>query len=151
MVLKTPVGDLYCNYNGTQYLTNLQYKPQNNNSIVTAELSEQLEAYFAGLLTVFNLPIKPVGTSFQKRVWAATRNIPYGETITYKELAQDLGYTAGGFQAVAAALKSNPIVIVTPCHRVVGNNSQLVGYNGGIENKQILLNLENKFNEGNYQ
>lgn len=101
----------------------------------------QLAEYFAGTRTRFDLPLAPVGTEFQCRVQAATSAIPFGETETYGEIAQKIG-VPNGSRAVGGALNRNPICIVVPCHRVVGNSGKLTGYDGGVDRKAFLLNLE---------
>lgn len=102
---------------------------------------EQLVAYFAGRLRTFDLPLAPNGTPFQREVWGALREIPYGETATYGELASAVGRPHAA-RAVGAANGRNPIGIVVPCHRVVGAGGALTGYAGGVDNKRILLELE---------
>lgn len=102
---------------------------------------EQLAAYFAGELQDFDLPLAPGGTSFQQQVWGLLREIPYGETTTYGELARQLGKPQAS-RAVGAATGRNRISIVIPCHRLVGSTGMLTGYAGGIERKQYLLALE---------
>ncbi len=106
-----------------------------------AEPVRQLRAYFAGELHDFDLPLAPEGTPFQLRVWRELRNIPYGQTISYGELARRIGSPKGS-RAVGLANGANPISIVVPCHRVIGSNGKLTGYGGGIENKELLLALE---------
>ena len=103
----------------------------------------QLAAYFAGEATAFALPLGPRGTSFQSRVWMALRDIPYGETISYGELARRLG-TPTASRAVGAANGRNPLSIVVPCHRVIGANGALTGFGGGMERKQWLLEHERR-------
>lgn len=105
------------------------------------ETVRQLSAYFAGELRVFDLPLAPIGTPFQRRVWQALREIEYGDTISYGELARRIGNPSAS-RAVGLANGSNPISIVVPCHRVIGANGKLTGYGGGIERKQWLLSLE---------
>ena len=104
---------------------------------------EQLKSYFAGELRDFDLPLTPRGTPFQLGVWRALREIPYGETISYGELARRIGNPKGS-RAVGLANGSNPIAIVVPCHRVIGSNGKLTGYGGGLCNKEILLSIERK-------
>jgi methylated-DNA-[protein]-cysteine S-methyltransferase len=99
---------------------------------------EQLEAYFAGQLTIFDLPLAPQGTEFQQRVWTTLRDIPYGETISYAELARRIGKPQA-VRAVGAANGRNPISIIVPCHRVIGSDGSLTGFGGGIERKRWLL------------
>jgi methylated-DNA-[protein]-cysteine S-methyltransferase len=102
---------------------------------------EQLTAYFAGELRVFDLPLALGGTPFQERVWAALREIPYGQTASYGELAREIGRPAAS-RAVGAANSRNPVAIVVPCHRVVGADGSLTGYAGGLDRKRALLDLE---------
>jgi methylated-DNA-[protein]-cysteine S-methyltransferase len=106
-----------------------------------AEPVRQLRAYFAGELHDFDVPLAPEGTPFQLRVWRELRNIPYGQTISYGELARRIG-SPNGSRAVGLANGANPISIVVPCHRVIGSNGKLTGYGGGLENKELLLALE---------
>ncbi len=104
---------------------------------------EQLEAYFAGELQNFNLPLAGGGTEFQVKVWAALRDIPYGETISYGTLASRIG-NSNASRAVGLANGKNPISIVVPCHRVIGTSGKLVGFGGGLNRKSWLLNHERK-------
>ena len=101
----------------------------------------QLEEYFAGRRRLFDLPLAPEGTAFQQRVWRALLDIPYGETISYGELAARIGQRSAS-RAVGLANGSNPLPIVIPCHRVIGANGKLTGYGGGLPIKQQLLALE---------
>jgi methylated-DNA-[protein]-cysteine S-methyltransferase len=101
----------------------------------------QLKAYFSGKLKAFDLPQSAEGTDFQKRVWNALCQIPYGRTASYGEIAQAVGNPAAS-RAVGLANGQNPIAIVVPCHRIIGKNGKLVGYGGGMEHKQTLLKLE---------
>lgn len=103
--------------------------------------AEQLSEYFAGKRQAFELPLNPQGTVFQKRVWQALTEIPYGETRSYKEIAEQVG-APKGFRAVGGANNKNPIGIVIPCHRVIGANGALVGYAYGLSTKIRLLELE---------
>ena len=107
-----------------------------------AEAAAQLRAYFDRQLKDFDLPLRPEGTPFQQRVWSELQNIGYGETATYGEIAARLGMNPGASRAVGAANGRNPIGIVIPCHRVVGTKGSLSGYAGGVERKQLLLELE---------
>lgn len=102
----------------------------------------QLVEYFAGERKEFDLPLANDGTEFQQKVWGELRRIPYGETASYSEIAARLGYEPVVSRAVGAANGANPIPVVVPCHRVIGSNGTLTGYAGGIERKQILLDLE---------
>ena len=108
-----------------------------------AETIRQLEAYFAGGLESFNLPLAPQGTPFQLQVWRELCEIPYGETISYGELARRIG-NPKAFRAVGLANGSNPIPIIIPCHRVIGSNGKLTGYGGGLPIKEKLLALERR-------
>src|SRR5437660_8221964 len=107
------------------------------------EVIRQLRAYFRGELNEFDLPLAPEGTEFQLRVWNALRAIPYGETISYAQLAERLG-NPRAVRAVGLANGSNPIPIIVPCHRVIGSDGSLTGFGGGLSTKQKLLDLENK-------
>lgn len=101
----------------------------------------QLDAYFAGDLTEFDLELDLVGSDFQKKVWAELLTIPYGETRTYGEIARDIG-SVGASRAVGLANGHNPIGIIVPCHRVIGANGSLTGYGGGLARKRHLLDME---------
>jgi methylated-DNA-[protein]-cysteine S-methyltransferase len=103
--------------------------------------AEQINAYFAGELTTFDLPLAPRGSEFQLRVWTALRDIPYGRTESYGDLAKRIG-SPGAARAVGLANGKNPIGIVIPCHRVVGSNGSLTGHGGGLDRKRRLLDLE---------
>jgi methylated-DNA-[protein]-cysteine S-methyltransferase len=102
----------------------------------------QLDEYFAGQRTIFDLPLASEGSEFQKKVWSELQRIPFGETASYGDIARRLGYEPGISRAVGAANGANPIPIVVPCHRVVGADGSLTGYAGGIERKRTLLALE---------
>jgi O-6-methylguanine DNA methyltransferase len=106
-----------------------------------ADVSEQLTAYFAGGRMSFDVPLAMDGTSFQLRVWQALRDIDYGETISYGELACRIDQPSAA-RAVGLANGCNPISVIVPCHRVIGANGTLTGYGGGIERKRLLLDLE---------
>jgi methylated-DNA-[protein]-cysteine S-methyltransferase len=106
-----------------------------------AAAREQLDAYFAGDLHRFDLPLAPAGTPFQMRVWEELTKIPFGETISYRELAERIG-SPRAVRAVGLANGRNPLSIVVPCHRVIGADGTLVGYGGGLERKRWLLEHE---------
>ncbi|GLZ14815.1 methylated-DNA--protein-cysteine methyltransferase [Actinomadura sp. NBRC 104425] len=108
-----------------------------------AAAAEQLKAYFAGELTTFDLPLALHGTPFQLRVWEALREIPYGETVSYGELAREIGRPTAA-RAVGLANGRNPISIIVPCHRVIGSTGGLTGYGGGLERKRFLLDFERR-------
>jgi methylated-DNA-[protein]-cysteine S-methyltransferase len=108
-----------------------------------AEVIRQLRAYFSGELKQFDLPLAPEGTEFQLRVWNSLRTIPYGETVSYAQLAQKIG-NPQAVRAVGLANGCNPIPIIIPCHRVIGSDGSLTGFGGGLPNKQKLLALESR-------
>ena len=106
-----------------------------------AEAVKQLDQYFAGQRQSFNLPLNPSGTEFQRRVLDALQAIPYGETMSYKDIAERIGKPRA-VRAVGAANGRNPIPIIIPCHRVIGSSGKLTGFGGGLETKAALLRLE---------
>jgi Cof subfamily protein (haloacid dehalogenase superfamily) len=110
------------------------------------EAGRQLEEYFTGTRKDFSLPLSPDGTEFQKKVWKVLQEIPYGDTWSYKHVAEAVG-NPKACRAVGMANNKNPIAIFIPCHRVIGANGKLVGYGGGLDKKEILLNLEIKYKE----
>lgn len=105
------------------------------------EVYAQLQAYFAGKRRTFSLPYQFTGTAFQQQVWAQIAKIPYGKTVTYKDIAQAIGKPRA-FQATGRAVGANPLAIIIPCHRVVGSNGELTGYALGLTMKKILLDIE---------
>lgn len=107
------------------------------------EAGAQLEAYFAGERDAFTLPLAPRGTPFQREVWQALTAIPYGTTVSYGTIAARVGRPRA-MRAVGAANRRNPIAIIVPCHRVIGADGSLTGYGGGLERKQVLLELERR-------
>ncbi len=109
---------------------------------ILEQAKQQLEKYFDGTLTKFDLPLQPAGTSFQQEVWRELQSIPPGNTISYGVLANRLG-DPKKVRAVGKANGQNPIPIIIPCHRVIGANNNLIGYSGGIERKEWLLRHEN--------
>ncbi|MBL1074593.1 methylated-DNA--[protein]-cysteine S-methyltransferase [Nocardia sp. 2] len=108
-----------------------------------AAIGAQLRAYFAGESTPFDIEFTSAGSEFQQRVWRALDAIPYGETVSYGELTARIGAPRERVRAVAGAIGANPLLVVRPCHRVIGANGALTGYAGGLERKQKLLELEN--------
>ena len=114
---------------------------QMEESPVLERARRQLGEYFAGKRKVFEIPLRPVGTDFQFQFWNTLQKIPYGETRTYREIAQAIG-NPKGVRAVAQAIGANGIDILIPCHRVIGNNHSLTGYTGGLDKKRFLLGLE---------
>ena len=155
----SPVGDLVLVSDG-EYLIGLFIAGQkyfmdrcskelyeNNNLEVFHIVEEWLKSYFAGAnLSIKSLPLKPAGTNFRQIVWQELLNIPYGDTITYKELGKKvavrLGKSSMSSQAIGGAVGHNPISIIIPCHRVIGTNGSLTGYAGGLDKKEYLLALE---------
>lgn len=113
---------------------------QSDSSLFNAAI-EQFNAYFAGELTQFDLRLSPRGTTFQRRVWRALRDIPYGRTISYGQLAENIGKPKAS-RAVGAANGNNPLSIIVPCHRVIGANGSLTGFGGGLDTKRWLLEHE---------
>jgi len=108
---------------------------------ILREARRQLQEYFAGTRREFDLPLSPRGTEFQREVWHALATIPYGETISYAQLASRVG-RPGASRAVGAANGRNPLPIVLPCHRVIGADGSLTGFGGGLPTKQFLLRME---------
>ncbi|MGH4029149.1 methylated-DNA--[protein]-cysteine S-methyltransferase [Actinomycetota bacterium Odt1-20B] len=128
------------------YMTDQRHRPPeetfgDRDPAPFGETIRQLEAYFAGELTHFDLELRLDGTPFQRSVWRLLQQIPYGETRTYGELAEALG-KPGASRAVGLANGKNPIGVIVPCHRVVGANGSLTGYGGGLDRKQRLLEFE---------
>ena len=115
--------------------------------VFNAEVARQVEEFFAGKRQAFDFPLAPQGTEFQKRVWAELVRIPFGETISYGELARRIGNPAAS-RAVGRANATNPIAVIVPCHRVIGTNGKLTGYAGGIELKDKLLAWERSVSSG---
>ncbi len=155
-VIDSPVGELrLVEHDGA--LTQIEFSPfpgvgqsldghprgaRDDQQPVLVETARQLRAYFDRDLKEFDLPLAPVGTEFQQRVWQGLREIGYGETSSYGELAHRLGKSNAASRAVGLANGRNPIPIVIPCHRVIGANGTLTGYAGGLDRKQKLLELE---------
>ncbi|MBN6187934.1 methylated-DNA--[protein]-cysteine S-methyltransferase [Aneurinibacillus sp. BA2021] len=115
---------------------NIAYAPE-----VFLEATEQLDEYFAGERQTFTLPLDVHGTAFQKMVWEQLQKIPYGETRAYKDIALAM-HAAKAVRAIGGANNKNPLSIFIPCHRVIGSNGALVGYGGGLNVKEYLLQLE---------
>jgi methylated-DNA-[protein]-cysteine S-methyltransferase len=112
------------------------------------DVVDQLDAYFAGERTDFDLELSLAGSQFQRKVWQALLTIPYGETRSYGEIAEQIG-ASGAARAVGLANGRNPIAIIVPCHRVIGASGSLVGYGGGLDRKRSLLELEKGRKAGN--
>ena len=143
-VINTPIGPMRLEADG-EGLTGLVFldngDPTEPDSPVLEEAARQLAEYFRGARKVFDLPLRPIGTEFQLRVWQALREIPFGETRTYGDIARRLG-RPGAARAVGMANHRNPLPVFIPCHRVVGANGALTGYAGGLMRKRALLQLE---------
>jgi methylated-DNA-[protein]-cysteine S-methyltransferase len=114
------------------------------NSDTIEKTSTQLGEYFNGSRKAFDLPIRLAGTDFQMKVWAALQEIPYGQTVSYKDLAQIIGHPRA-YRAVGSANHHNPLPIIIPCHRVIKNGGLLGGYGGGVLMKEQLLQLEKNY------
>ncbi len=145
MWLDSPVGALTLISDGAA-LTHLLFghrKAETEPDDVLREAKRQLSEYFAGQRREFDLPLRPSGTEFQLRVWQALREIPYGRTATYADIARAVGRPKA-FRAVGQANHVNPISILIPCHRVVGSDGSLTGYGGGLDAKTALLALESR-------
>jgi len=126
-------------FEGQRHLPRRSFGPRRDGRF--AEARRQLDEYFAGSRTCFDLPLAPRGEEFQLRVWQLLTEIPYGERRSYGQLARELGDPALA-QAVGAANGRNPLSVIVPCHRVVGADGSLVGYAGGLDRKRYLLELE---------
>lgn len=114
--------------------------PHKDNAVLW-QTAAQLHEYFSGQRVTFDVPLNPKGTAFQCRVWAALRDIPFGQTRSYKQIAQAVG-KPNAAQAVGGANARNPIPIITPCHRVIGKDGRMVGFSGGMDTKVHLLKIE---------
>ncbi|MCP2340503.1 methylated-DNA--[protein]-cysteine S-methyltransferase [Actinomadura rupiterrae] len=153
VVIDSPVGPLTLVADGPElvglYMNQQRHRPEDETFGAPgdpedepfASTASQLAAYFTGDRHEFDLPLKLKGTPFQQRVWEALTRIPYGETVSYGELAAELGNPSAS-RAVGLANGRNPIGIIVPCHRVVGSTGSLTGYGGGIERKRFLLDFE---------
>ena len=150
-VIDSPVGPLTL-MGDDAHLTHLLYDHQvaatsnagdepARDDTAFGEVVDQLNAYFAGELTDFNVALAPSGTEFQLAVWQALTQIPFGETASYGELASAIGRPSAA-RAVGAANGQNPISIIVPCHRVIGASGNLTGYGGGLDRKALLLGIE---------
>jgi methylated-DNA-[protein]-cysteine S-methyltransferase len=118
-------------------------QPDSANTPLEKQIKQQLDEYFAGTRTCFELPLCPQGTVFQKAVWQALSAIPYGQTRTYAQIAAQIGKPKA-CRAVGMANHKNPLPILIPCHRVIGADGRLTGYAGGLTIKQLLLDLERR-------
>lgn len=144
-ILPSPLGDLLLTSDGA-VLTGLHMEPHElppgrRDDTALRPFRDQLRSYFAGELQAFDMPLALEGTPFQCAVWAALRQVPYGATISYAELARRVGQP-GAARAVGSANGRNPVGIVVPCHRVIAADGTLGGYGGGLERKRWLLDHE---------
>ncbi|MGX8832662.1 methylated-DNA--[protein]-cysteine S-methyltransferase [Amedibacillus sp. YH-ame6] len=142
---KSPVGILEIRANEkaiTHVLFSDEQKQENLNACIR-ECCKQLDEYFEGKRTTFDLPLQPTGTPFQEKVWKALCSIPYGETCSYHHIAKLCGNDKAS-RAVGMANNRNPISIIVPCHRVIGASGKMVGYGGGLDKKIFLLELEER-------
>ena len=145
-IIETPLGPLRLVSNG-KALLRIEFADQHTSDgdavddEVLQDCEQQLLEYFAGDRQVFKLPLAAQGTEFQHSVWAALQAIPFGESRSYRDIAEDIG-NRKAVRAVGAANGKNPIPIVVPCHRVIGSDGSLTGFAGGLAAKQLLLQLE---------
>lgn len=145
--IDTPIG-MICVESNEEAITGLffeknktLYKQEKPETDLLKKAGEQLMEYFSGKRRTFDLPLAPSGTEFQKKVWKALCQIPYGETRSYGEIAAQIG-NPKACRAVGGANNKNPIMVFIPCHRVIGADGSLVGFGGGIDAKKFMLNLE---------
>ena len=142
MRIETPFGPAWATVqNGA--LTGLGFGDDVQNEPAEDEVVRQVAEYFAGTRQAFDLPLKPKGSDFQKRVWDELVRIPFGETISYAELAKRIG-RPGASRAVGRANATNRIALIIPCHRVIGSDGKLTGYAFGVDVKEKLLEFENR-------
>jgi len=144
---QSPVGWLEIKVS-EKYVNGISFVNENKENnlhvpFVAKQCAIQLDEYFEGKIKTFELPLFPSGTTFQLRTWDILSKIPYGETISYLELARRLG-DEKSIRAAGHAIGQNPIAIIIPCHRVIGSDGNLTGYSGGLKNKQFLLDHEAK-------
>ncbi|WP_328437865.1 methylated-DNA--[protein]-cysteine S-methyltransferase [Streptomyces sp. NBC_00444] len=150
--LDSPLGPLLLTADTDGTLTSLSVPGQKGGRTVQdgwrfdagpfREVEQQLAAYFAGDLKEFRLPLRAEGSAFRERVWAALDSVPYGATTTYGEIAARIGASRAAVRAVGGAIGANPLLVLRPCHRVIGADGSLTGYAGGLERKVELLGLE---------
>ena len=154
-LVTSPVDDLLLTTDGDG-LTGIYFSPhkgiattdrtadfvRDDENLLLRAARDQLDEYFAGRRRVFTLPLGAQGTDFQRRVWDALAEIPWGQKLSYGDVARRLGLPPGASRAVGLANGANPLSIVVPCHRVVGSDGRLTGFGGGVERKRFLLDLE---------
>jgi len=139
---KLGILEIVCNETALKEINFVEIKQEENKSILTEKVKEQLIEYFDGERKYFDIPLLLNGTDFQLKVWNELKNIPYGVTVSYKQVAQNIKKPKA-FRAVGLANGKNKIPIIIPCHRVIGHNGKLSGYAGGIWRKEKLLQIEN--------
>ena len=149
--LESPLGNITVTTNETHLLAlnfnKVEEKdcPDSSLPTIMTNTFAQLDSYFNKTPSVFDLPIDPSGTDFQKNVWQSLQSILIGNVLTYQKLAEQVD-SISKTRAVASAIAKNPILIIIPCHRVIGSNGKLTGYSGGIDKKRLLLLHESRFN-----
>ncbi len=119
-------------------------------SPVLEEAKRQIGEYFLKKRKSFSIPTDPKGTDFQRRVWEVLKEVPYGETLSYQEIAFRIGENRNYARAVASAIAQNPVMILIPCHRIIGTDGSLTGYAGGLDRKKALLELEGSLRTGDW-
>ena len=146
-IVESPLGNIEITCSETHvtalsFVEGMAAKTPSEHPLVKQTQTQLLE-YFDGKREKFQLPINPEGTEFQKKVWLLLLKIPFGKTLSYLKLSQMSG-NVKAIRAIAAAVGKNPILILIPCHRIIGSNGQMIGYSGGIPRKKSLLELEQK-------
>jgi methylated-DNA-[protein]-cysteine S-methyltransferase len=145
-IISSPLGNIFLSTQDDSIselrFTTEEVSKEPLNSLLT-EAKKQLDDYFSSKRKTFNLPVVLSGTPFQYQVWEAVNKIPFGQTTSYLKLSQVLGNPAA-IRAVGAAIGANPILVIIPCHRIIGTNGQLTGYAGGLDRKEKLLELEGR-------
>jgi len=140
----SPIGVIFLKANNISLIRISFNQPEDfkeNNNALIKMCKLQLDEYFNGNRKQFTIPIMLPGTNFQNKVWKALKNIPYGETVSYKFIAQEIGHE-NAYRAVGSANNKNFLPIVIPCHRVIGTNGKIIGYAGGTDKKKYLLEFE---------
>lgn len=145
-IMNTPYGNILLEAEndqliGCRFIFTSSFKHNNKETPFLQNVKKQLEEYFYGIRKIFDIKMAPTGTPFQQSVWQALQKIPYGQTASYQEIAKRINNPRAS-RAVGMANNKNPIAIIIPCHRVIGSNGKLVGYAGGLNLKQQLLELE---------
>lgn len=149
--VQTPLGNITITTNETHLLAlnfitvDEQHSPESRLPSIMTNTLVQLDRYFKKTLSVFDIPIDPTGTDFQKKVWQSLQSIPLGNVLSYQKLAEQVD-SISKTRAVASAIAKNPLLIIIPCHRVIGSNGKLTGYSGGIDKKRLLLLHESHIN-----